>query len=55
MIKVDLARHLDDVLVRGQEVGVIVAQDVSRPRVVPETPEESVNLLHVSLQQGVLE
>ena len=55
MIEVDLARHLDDVLVRGQEVGVVVAQDVSRPRVVPEAPEESVNLLHVSLQQGVLE
>ena len=55
MIEVDLACHLDDILVRGQEVGVVVAQDVSRPRVVPETPEESVNLLHVSLQQGVLE
>ena len=49
MIKVDLARHLDDVLVRGQEVGVVVAQDVSRPRIVPEAPEEGVNLLHVSL------
>ena len=55
MIEIDLARHIDDVLVRGQEVGVIVAQDVPGPRVVPEAPEEGVNLLHSSLQQGVLE
>lgn len=55
MIEVDLARHLDDVLVRGQEVGVVVAQDVTGPRVIPKTPKKGVNLLHVSLQQGVFQ
>ena len=50
MIKIDLACHLDDVLVWGQEVGIVVAHDVSSLGVVPETPEEGVNLFHISLQ-----
>lgn len=50
MIKIDLACHLDDVLVWGQKVCIVVAHDVSSLGVVPETPEEGVNLFHISLQ-----
>ena len=55
MIEIDRACHLDDVLVWGQKVGIVVAHDVSGLGVVPETPEEGVNLFHISLQQGVFE
>lgn len=55
MIEIDLLCHLDDVLVWGQEVGIVITHDVSGLGIVPETPEERVNLLHISLKQSVFQ